>query len=192
MKYSSETIQENEVISFSLADYRGSISPRGRRPDDIMCGYATKLSTARNNDMHFLRRFVIREGGAVPANFRLSLTTPEKDRPLRDFFDKNLTTRSMENAGWHLSSMHGYYQNYLTAKVQNFAHSESWRGDERLSITSDQYAPMAEFVMKNFDMFDQTNVDENIPEFIRSFSANFPIMLERRTPNVALKSERNP
>ena len=174
----SKLIGERDVFSFSLIDYRGNISSRGRQSELFLGGYAAKMSTVRRNDIHFMRRFVVDEKGAMPANFRRALTEAERDRPLRDFFDRNLLGTVVKDAGWHLSSMHGRFRDYLNAKVQNFSHSESWRGGDRVDITVDQYAPLSNYVMENFARYDQADIDIDIPFFIREFSESFPILLD--------------
>lgn len=174
----SKGIGIRDVFSFSLIDYRGNISSRGRQGECFLGGYATMMSTIRKNDIHFMRRFVVDEKGAMPSNFRRALTEAERGRPLKDFFDRDLVKTVINDAGWHLSSMHGRFRDYLNAKVQNFSHSESWKGGERIDTTADQYAPLSKYVLENFSRYDQASIDVDIPPFIREFSATFPILLE--------------
>ncbi|KAA5802401.1 hypothetical protein F1654_11305 [Alkalicaulis satelles] len=171
-------IEDKQVIAFSLFDYRASIASSGFVKQPFTGGYAARASTCKRNDIHFMRRFIIKDGKTVPSNFRLALEPHEKHRPIHDFIEPDLNKLVIEEAGWHLSSMHGGYRQYLESKVQNFAHSESWTKPGLVDAREDQYAALKAFVLAQKTRYDYEDIDNNIPGFIRSYAQEFPILLQ--------------
>lgn len=170
-------MREDLVISFSLHDYRGSISKTALAAVPFVGGYAAYAGTCKQNDVHFMRRFVIKDGNVIPSNFRLALCPEEKDMPISKFMSNNLKKQVLYNSGWHLSSMHGGYNTYQKSKVQNFSHSESNSSNDVVDIINDQYMAMRDFVIANRQFYDSNDIDFNIPDFIKKYSDEFPILL---------------
>ncbi len=170
---------ENLVISFGLYDYRGSISKAALSAEPIIGGYATHARNCKQNDIHFMRRFVINDGNVIPSNFRLALVPEEKDMPISSFMSQNLKKLVLNNSGWHLSSMHGGYNFYQISKVQNFSHSESQGKNETVDTLVDQYAAMRDYIIANRKFYDFNDIDCHIPDFIRKYSDEFPVLLRK-------------
>lgn len=182
IKAADGMMADNLVISFSLRDYKVSIAPERRAANPFIGGYAASAATCKANDIHFMRRFVIRDGRVIPSNFRLALEPQEKDQPIANFLSPDLEKETLADAGWHLSSMHGGHRPYLESKVQNFAHSESWTKDHIADARADQYAPVRRFVLENKAAYDYGNIDPDIPDFIMDYSREFPFLLDLSTP----------
>jgi hypothetical protein len=102
IKLAERLMTEDLVISFGLYDYRGSICKAALAAAPIIGGYATYARTCKQNDIHFMRRFVLKDGNVIPSNFRLALGPEEKDMPINRFMSPNLKKLVLNDSGCDL------------------------------------------------------------------------------------------
>jgi hypothetical protein len=75
--------------------------------------------------------------------------------------------------------MHGGYKIYQDNKVQNFSHSESWNRNDNVDTLVDQYSAMRDYIITNRKFYDSNDIDDHVPDFIRKYSDEFPVLLRK-------------
>ena len=174
------------VHKFCYHDYRGTIASSGTAPGIVESGYIIRGSMVGGDLADYKRLHIGSDGFPQAWHNSAPLWAQSLDgQPLGSLVrmpDVTFTRgrQTGEPLGWHLSDMTGGWNDLLIHKINSFAHAEC---DIHGRVESEDFwRDVQNFTQKqnergayNFD-----DIDESIPDFIRSCAREFPILFKPR------------
>ena len=76
--------------------------------------------------------------------------------------------------------MHGGYKEFLSTKVQNFAHSERSVGQILVNTAVNKHEGLINFLETNKNLYNIKDLDPSLPNVIYEFTKEMPILLHPR------------